>query len=1345
MRRVLFWTLATVLALGLAAVAAVVWLGSSAGRETALSLVSGVAARAGVDLRIEGAQGAIGSELTLGRLRADLGTTRIDADGVTLSWQPGALFSGLLSVDRLHVRMLTLELGPGEPPSPTLEAVDLPAEVGLPVAVRIGELGVGELIVRTAAGPDAPEAGEPVRLHDIAAALAWRDEQLSVTDGRLHSPFGALGGLEASVRTRAPYPLQLSARFAGRPADQPVSLELSASGDADRIAWGVQGQAADAEVDAEGVLRPLGPLPAITVQADVKGLDPAVFGAQMPQAALDVAFTADNLRQVGGVSSGDVRPEATSLQGRVRLVNAEPGTLPAGRVPVRSLRTGWALDWTGDPASSRLALGNLEVELSRTDDAPATVTGDAYTTLAPALPFGPWRLPEAVATLRLADLDAGVFAAGVPTRISGEVGLSGRRLSATLDQPARPAATSRVPPALRGRGRLDLKARLDPGTLSLERLQLAVGESAVRAAGEVGVQPPYRSALAGQLHRIRPAAWLGEGWPAGERWGDSELNAGFGLQAEVSEDAVSELTLNIADSRLAGRSLSGLVRGQAHLAGGSELSRLDELRIDVRHGPDRWRVDGALGRQDDVLELDVRLRDLAAFAPAVAGDLSVQGSVRGRFEAATAALTARAGSLRVGDGEGATAVSGLALEASAPLSRGALEQERTKLRVTVNEVNAGGERIRAISAELDGRLGEHRLKLAARARDHALRATLTGGLSLAAGSFEDPRWQGRLSDLRVDGTLGVRQRGASAITAAPAALEADNLDLELARGRLSVARLAFEPPTGQGALTAGWRDLSLEALLAPAAVSLPEGVPDLLLAGRVEVRGSGPADLDGRIALNLAEPAGAEAAGVLGGRNRFEATLTEGTIDGLVELTVPSLAFTRRWTGEELRVDGGLTLTGDLSGPLLEPRLDARLSGRDIEVRQPALGWVLEDGSLVARLEGRELTLERLRLASGEGRMTLTGRATLLDREAPVAPGALPLQGRFQLDADALAVPLGPGQRIVLDGQTRFDSDAQGMALTGELRARSGLIEIASSGAPTLPGDIAIVDESSAGQPAPPAPADGANEVPAGPAPKVRSDLKVNLGDQLRVVGAGVNARLGGELAIRGVLPESPTVNGTVRLIEGSYKAYGQDLAVRRGEVRFDGPIDNPVLDLAAVRPNLPVEVGVTITGNALNPVIELFSSPAMSDAEKLSWLVLGAPLDDASTAAQSLALQQAALTLVGRDDGSISGGGLADKLGLENIGFGYASTTGQQELVTDAGALTGLPGSGQESSSSARDEVVTVSKRLSSKLRVSYEQGVRGVWNLLRLQYEINDRLSLRAQTGSDSAIDLLYFFSFD
>ena len=70
-------------------------------------------------------------------------------------------------------------------------------------------------------------------------------------------------------------------------------------------------------------------------------------------------------------------------------------------------------------------------------------------------------------------------------------------------------------------------------------------------------------------------------------------------------------------------------------------------------------------------------------------------------------------------------------------------------------------------------------------------------------------------------------------------------------------------------------------------------------------------------------------------------------------------------------------------------------------------------------------------------------------------------------------------------------------------------------------------------------------------------------------------ARLGGSLQVLGTLPDQPRLVGTVNIVEGSYQAYGQNLRIDKGAaIRFNGPVDNPALDIVAKRPFLPVRSG---------------------------------------------------------------------------------------------------------------------------------------------------------------------------
>ena len=245
-----------------------------------------------------------------------------------------------------------------------------------------------------------------------------------------------------------------------------------------------------------------------------------------------------------------------------------------------------------------------------------------------------------------------------------------------------------------------------------------------------------------------------------------------------------------------------------------------------------------------------------------------------------------------------------------------------------------------------------------------------------------------------------------------------------------------------------------------------------------------------------------------------------------------------------------------------------------------------------------------------------------------------------------------------------------------------------------------------------------------------------------------MDARLTGTVNLRGTLPDAPRAYGTVRVRDGTYSAYGQQLQIQRGRVVFNGPIDNPLLDLVALRRNLPVEAGVALTGTVLAPRVRLTSQPDVPDAEKLSWLVLGVPLEGAQSGAQTAALQAAAATLFGGNDG-----GLARALGLDVLTVrssassdGFGSAPGMAGF-NQSGAVPGqVSGSTVNAAAGTTSQsVVAIGKRLSSKLVITYEQGLRGVWNLLRIQYDITNRLSLRAQTGSESALDVLYRVSFD
>jgi translocation and assembly module TamB len=209
-------------------------------------------------------------------------------------------------------------------------------------------------------------------------------------------------------------------------------------------------------------------------------------------------------------------------------------------------------------------------------------------------------------------------------------------------------------------------------------------------------------------------------------------------------------------------------------------------------------------------------------------------------------------------------------------------------------------------------------------------------------------------------------------------------------------------------------------------------------------------------------------------------------------------------------------------------------------------------------------------------------------------------------------------------------------------------------------------------------------------------------------------------------------MTGTVRVAKGTYTGFGQRLEIERGTLVFSGPVDNPAIDIEAYRRYLPVEAGVAISGTARTPQLKLVSRPDVPDPDKLSWLVLGTGADTArGTGGSSAALQTAAAVLLASGDPNGTAPSLARTFGLDVLSV----RTGQGGSLGSAGS----------SASSAQDSIVTLGKRITDRLFLSYEQSLRGLQNLVRLQYELTERLSVRASGGTTNAVDMIWSYRYD
>jgi translocation and assembly module TamB len=190
-------------------------------------------------------------------------------------------------------------------------------------------------------------------------------------------------------------------------------------------------------------------------------------------------------------------------------------------------------------------------------------------------------------------------------------------------------------------------------------------------------------------------------------------------------------------------------------------------------------------------------------------------------------------------------------------------------------------------------------------------------------------------------------------------------------------------------------------------------------------------------------------------------------------------------------------------------------------------------------------------------------------------------------------------------------------------------------------------------------------------------------------------------------------VNGTVSAIDGTYAAYGQKLSIDRGLIAFSGAVENPRLDIEATRPNIDTRVGVIISGSAANPRVRLFSEPELSEIDKLSWLVMGRASDGLGRTETAL-LQRAALALLA-GEGSGPTDQITKALGLDEISV-------------------------RQSDGEVRETVIALGKQLSRRWYVGYERGLNATTGSFQLIYRIAQRFTLRAQSGEENSLDVIW-----
>ena len=759
----------------------------------------------------------------------------------------------------------------------------------------------------------------------------------------------------------------------------------------------------------------------------------------------------------------------------------------------------------------------------------------------------------------------------------------------------------------------------------------------------------------------------------------AHINARLKASGHLAPQPVVDASFALHDSRVSGQAVSG--QGQLAIA----WPRIPRADIELAAGNNRLTAHGAYGQAGDLLKLDLDAPQLAPFG--------LDGGVQGHWELSGTPQAPRlAGTLQAArlGWPGHGRLQGLALTAALGSEPGAPLHLDLRIAQLDSAEQAG--LLRALRLQGEGSKQAHRLTASADiAGQHHLAWRAEGGWDAARAT-----WSGRLADAGLSSPDTARN--IQLLAPAPIALAAS-------AWQIGPLRLAGNPLDWQATVHARADDRQLSATLA--------------------ARGSRIGQVDGQLA-----------AAMQGAWSLARDTPWQGG----VQAAISDLGWLAELLGEGWQSAGRLNGELQLAGTPNRPLHSGRLRGTELALRLPAQGLNLAAGELDIDLRDNRLRIGRLGfdsllqplprplrvdtrndlsgLGKTPGRLEVTG-------EMQLATGAGQENAWLDVRLDRLGAFQLPDQWVAVSGTGRLSWQAGTLGAQARLAVDAGYWQLARGGTPRLSDDV-VVKRPGMAQPAAPL------------RPKLDLDISTDLGSNFLFSGFGLSSRLAGEVRITAQGRDLPRASGTIRTRSGRFDAYGQKLDIERGVLTFNGLLDNPGLDVRAVRKGLAVEPGVRISGTAQKPVIKLVSDPELPDAEKLAWLVLGHGPEQMG-AGDATTLLSAASGLLGNDSGNV----------IQQVKktFGFDELGVRQGRLGDSGGrqqVSRVAGGSVDTTGSTGQQIFTVGKRLSSNALLSYEQTLGRAEGIVKLTVNLTRQIAVIGRAGSDNALDIFYTLTF-
>ena len=755
--------------------------------------------------------------------------------------------------------------------------------------------------------------------------------------------------------------------------------------------------------------------------------------------------------------------------------------------------------------------------------------------------------------------------------------------------------------------------------------------------------------------------------------------------------------------------LNGKLRGVA-ASGSGTVTRsgntwgFSEVRVGL--GSARVALDGHISERMD-LRFAVSAADLSLLAPGTRGELKASGTVRGTLTDPAIVVSAHGGDF---DYQGIKLES---FDAEVNFDPGA-SQQPSKIDARLHKLSYRKRTLESVALTLSGPPSAYDVRF-------AVAATGLSASAQARGAYARGVFNGELEALAISGSesLHLSLERPVALSAAPDHLRLEWLCLVGTPGSLcadgdwtpamwSTTVMSNQLPlnTLTAGLTPGVEYLGTASALArvsggpgtPVVGTLRADLSDAQIAHKLASRriehtriGSGTVTVSATPALVTAQvDLGEGQVGTIHGRldaQRVTPRWQDMPLAGELHAQTAELGLISLYVPDIDRAAGHFNADIQLAGTAGTPRLAGQVKISDGEFDVYQVNLALRQVQLDARLSEAGLDFDGS-AHTGAGSVKAGGH--LEWREL------LPY-GKFHLQGTNLRVADVPEAQIDASPDLEFDVEGRKIEVTGKVTVPYARIQPKDfAGAARASPDEVIV---------------GSEEEDPTKRVEVMSNITLSLGDRVTIDTTGLTGRLTGSITIRSGYDAFTRATGELSVAEGKYTAYGRKLDIERGRLIFTGgPIDNPGIDLRAIKSFPDVKAGVNVRGTLLQPHMTFFSDPSLPQSQIVSLILAGGSLESAQN----------------RTTGNSGAGGAALAQGAAILGQQLGSRVGIEDVSLE--------------SDITNETSLVLGRYLSPRLYVSYGISLTQQFNALKLRYTLGDHWTLRSEVGQARGADLVY-----